>query len=152
MTLWILRHGEAQNRARSDAERALTDRGRQEVLSAAARLLGRPLQWIIASPYVRAQQTAELVRQALGFSDSIVTVPWLTPDSDPRKVLDNLDLYAGDQVLLVSHQPLVGTLIGLAVHGNLQQAEPMHTASLAQLEGEFPVAGAMELLSVDHVH
>lgn len=150
MKLWILRHGEAQNRARTDAERELTDNGRAEVLSSAATLMGQPLHWIIASPYVRAQQTAELVRQALGFSEAVVTVPWLTPDSDPRKVLDNLDLYASDNVLVVSHQPLVGSLIGLAVHGSLQQAEPMHTASLAELEADFPLAGAMELIKVRH--
>ncbi|MFJ5300095.1 phosphohistidine phosphatase SixA [Pseudomonas sp. NPDC088368] len=150
MNLWILRHGEAQSRARTDAERELTANGREEVLVSAAHLLGQPLRWIIASPYVRAQQTAELVRQALGFTDAVVTVPWLTPDSDPRKVLENLDLYASDDVLLVSHQPLVGSLIGLAVHGNLQQAEPMHTASLAQLDGDFPLAGAMSLLGVRH--
>jgi phosphohistidine phosphatase len=150
MKLWILRHGEAQNRARTDAERELTDNGRAEVLSSAASLMGQPLRWIIASPYVRAQQTAELVRQALGFSEAVATVPWLTPDSDPRKVLDNLDLYASDNVLVVSHQPLVGSLIGLAVHGSLQQAEPMHTASLAELEADFPLAGAMELVGVRH--
>jgi len=150
MKLWILRHGEAQNRARSDAERELTENGRAEVLTSAAHLLGQPLRWIIASPYVRAQQTAELVRQALGFSEAVVTVPWLTPDSDPRKVLDNLDLYASDNVLVVSHQPLVGSLIGFAVHGNLQQAEPMHTASLAELEADFPLAGAMDLAGVRH--
>jgi phosphohistidine phosphatase len=150
MKLWILRHGEAQNRARADAERELTDNGRAEVLSSAATLMGQPLRWIIASPYVRAQQTAELVRQALGFSEAVVTVPWLTPDSDPRKVLGNLDLYASDNVLVVSHQPLVGSLIGLAVHGSLQQAEPMHTASLAELEADFPLAGAMELIKVRH--
>jgi len=150
MKLWILRHGEAQNRARTDAERELTANGREEVLTSAAHLMGQPLRWIIASPYVRAQQTAELVRQALGFADSIVTVSWLTPDSDPRKVLDNLDLYASDDVLLVSHQPLVGSLIGLAVHGNLQQAYAMHTASLAELEADFPLAGAMTLEGVWH--
>ena len=150
MKLWILRHGEAQYRARTDAERELTDHGRQEVLSSAAHLLGQPLRWIIASPYVRAQQTAEVVRQALGFADSIVTVPWLTPESDPRKVLDNLDLYAADNVLLASHQPLVGSLIGLAVHGNVQQPHTMRTASLAELAADFPLAGAMELMSVRH--
>lgn len=150
MKLWILRHGEAQNRARTDAERELTANGREEVLTSAAHLMGQPLRWIIASPYVRAQQTAELVRQALGFADSIVTVPWLTPDSDPRKVLDNLDLYASDDVLLVSHQPLVGSLIGLAVHGNLQQAYAMHAASLAELEADLPLAGAMTLEGVRH--
>jgi phosphohistidine phosphatase len=53
-------------------------------------------------------------------------------------------------VLIVSHQPLVGSLIALAVHGNLQTSEPMHTASLAELEADFPLAGAMELISVRH--
>ncbi|MGH8353342.1 MAG: histidine phosphatase family protein, partial [Pseudomonas sp.] len=58
MRLWLLRHGEAEPQARSDAERALTKHGRKEVLKAAGHLAGRPLAAILASPYVRAQQTA----------------------------------------------------------------------------------------------
>ena len=42
MKVWILRHGEAQHRARTDAERELTDNVREEVLSSAAHLLGQP--------------------------------------------------------------------------------------------------------------
>jgi phosphohistidine phosphatase len=41
-------------------------------------------------------------------------------------------------------------LIGLAVHGSVQQAEPMHTASLAHLEADLPLAGVMELVDVRH--
>lgn len=151
MKVWILRHGEAKPQARMDAERELTAKGREEVLRSAAHLMGQPLQRIFASPYVRAQQTAELVRQALGFTDAIVTVPWLTPDGNPHMVLEQLDAYSAENVLLVSHQPLVGTLIGLAVHGSLQQAQPMHTASLAYLEADLPLAGAMQLVDVRHV-
>jgi len=149
--VWILRHGEAQAHARSDAERELTAHGREEVLKSAAHLLGKPLTRIIASPYVRARQTAELVRQALGFSEPIAIAPWLTPESSPGQVLSRLDTYGSDDILLVSHQPLVGALIGLAVHGNLQQPQPMSTASLAELEAELPLAGGMQLLSVRHV-
>lgn len=151
MKLWVLRHGEAQAQARSDAERELTAHGREEVLQSAAHLLGKPLTRIIASPYVRARQTAELVRHALGFSGAVVIVPWLTAESDPGQVLSHVEAYADDDILLVSHQPLVGTLIGLAVHGSYQQPQPMSTASLAELKGEFALAGAMELLSVRHV-
>lgn len=151
MKVWVLRHGEAQARARSDAERELTPHGRDEVLQSAAHLMGKPLTRIIASPYVRAQQTAELVRQALGFSEAVVTASWLTPESDPGKVLSQLDAQQVDDVLLVSHQPLVGELIGLAVHGTYQQPQPMSTASLAELKGDFALAGAMQLLSVRHV-
>lgn len=146
MKLWVLRHGEAESHAPSDAQRNLTERGREEVLRSAAHLIGQPISAIIASPYVRAQQTAQLVREALGFVPEIRTVSWLTPDGNPLQVLEKLD--TDDNVLLVSHQPLVGNLISFLQHGHQRQPQPMHTASLAELEGDFPLAGLMSLNSV----
>lgn len=151
MKIWVLRHGEAEARASSDAARELTDRGCHQVVESARQLLGKPLQRIIASPYVRARQTAEQVRQVLSRREAVVTVPWLTPDSDPHRVLSELDALNLDHVLLVSHQPLVGALIGLLVHGSYQHPEPMSTASLAELEGEHVLAGGMQLVGVHHV-
>nr|WP_152747642.1 phosphohistidine phosphatase SixA [Pseudomonas kitaguniensis] len=149
--MWILRHGEAQAQARTDAERNLTEHGRGEVLRSAAHLIGQPISAILASPYVRAQQTAELVRDALGFEPAIKTVPWLTPEGNPLQVLAQLDTDgADDNVLLVSHQPLVGSLISFLQHGHQRQPQPMHTASLAELEGDFALAGLMSLISVKH--
>lgn len=81
MKLWVLRHGEAEPRAKTDAERRLTAHGRE-------------------------------------------------------------------QVLLVSHQPLVGTLVGALEHGDRQQPAAMSTASLAELEGEWPLAGLMTLRAI----
>ncbi len=150
MRLWLLRHGQAEPQAASDAARELTAHGRQEVQQAAAQLLGRPLTAIMASPYVRAQQTAELVRLELGFSGSVQTVSWLTPDSDPHDALKYLDEREHAEVLLVSHQPLIGALGGLLVHGHRQEPLPMRTASLAELEGDIPAAGLMELLALIH--
>ena len=81
MKLWVLRHGEAEPYgSRPDSERELTAHGRKEVLGSAARLMGQPLTAIYASPYLRAQQTAQLVREALGFEPEIRTVEWLTPE------------------------------------------------------------------------
>ncbi|WP_282396751.1 phosphohistidine phosphatase SixA [Pseudomonas sp. PS01298] len=148
MKLWVLRHGEAEGHARSDAERNLTEHGRAEVLRSAEHLIGQPLSAILASPYVRAQQTAHLVREALGFQPEIRTVPWLTPDGNPQQVLEKLD--TDDNVLLVSHQPLVGSLISFLQHGHLRQPQAMYTASLAELEGDFPLAGLMSLVSVNN--
>ena len=150
MRLWLLRHGEAEPQAASDAARELTTHGRKEVQQAAAQLAGRPLTAIIASPYVRAQQTAELVRSALGFNGKVNTVAWLTPDSDPRDALKYLDERERAEVLLVSHQPLIGALGGLLVHGHRQEPLPMRTASLAELEGDILAAGLMELLALIH--
>lgn len=150
MRLWLLRHGEAEPRAASDAARELTGHGRAEVQQAAAQLSGRPLTAILASPYVRAQQTAELVRSALSFSGKVSTVAWLTPDSDPLEALKYLDERERAEVLLVSHQPFIGALGGLLVHGHRQEPLPMRTASLAELEGDIPAAGLMELLALIH--
>ncbi|WP_327440114.1 phosphohistidine phosphatase SixA [Pseudomonas donghuensis] len=150
MKLWVLRHGEAEPRAHTDAERRLTAHGREQVLRSAAVLLGQPPQVILASPYVRAQQTAALVHEALGFAKPVQTVPWLTPDSDPQAVIAELDKLGVEEVLLVSHQPLVGTLVGLLEHGHYRTPAPMSTASLAQLEGDWPLAGLMTLKSLKH--
>lgn len=150
MKLWILRHGEAQAKAASDEARELTAHGRDQVLHSAALLREAPLSRIIASPYVRARQTAELVRQALDFAQTVEIAGWLTPDSDPHDVLAQLDASEGEHLLLVSHQPLVGALVGLLAHGSYRHAEPMSTASLAELEGEGAMAGGMELLGVYH--
>ncbi|TDF77930.1 phosphohistidine phosphatase SixA [Pseudomonas sp. H9] len=149
MKLWVLRHGEAEPRANTDAERRLTAHGREQVLRSAAVLLGEPLQAILASPYVRAQQTAGLVHQALGFAEPVQTMPWLTPDSDPQAVIDELDKLGLEQVLLVSHQPLVSTLVGMLESGH-RQGPGMSTASLAELEGDWPLAGLMTLRSLSH--
>lgn len=148
MKLWVLRHGEAEPRANSDAERRLTVHGREQVLHSAARLLGEPLQAIIASPYVRAQQTAALVQGALGFVEPVRTVSWLTPDNDPRQVIAELDRLGLEHVLLVSHQPLVGALVGLLEQGHCQAPSAMSTATLAELEGDWPLAGLMTLLGL----
>lgn len=150
MKLWVLRHGEAEPRARTDAERKLTPHGREQVLRSAGLLLGTPLQVILASPYVRAQQTAGLVHEALGFNQSVQTVAWLTPDSNPQEVIAELDKLGLEQVLLVSHQPLVGNLVGLLQQGHLRQPTPMTTASLAELEGDWPLAGLMTLRNLSH--
>lgn len=150
MKLWILRHGEAEPRANTDAERRLTAHGREQVLRSAARLLGQPLQAIIASPYVRAQQTAALVHDTLGFTEPVRTVPWLTPESDAVQVIGEIERLGLEQVLLVSHQPLVGSLVSLLEQGHTQSPAPMSTASLAQLEGDWPLAGLMTLQALDH--
>ena len=150
MKLWLLRHGEAEPTARSDAMRNLTAYGRQQVGEAAEHLRDRPLQVVLVSPFVRAQQTADVLCEALAFSGNRVTVPWLAPESDLRHTLRELAAYPQPELLLVTHQPLVGALAGFLIHGHRQQPLPMNTASLVLLEGDELLAGLMHL-SV-HLH
>ncbi|CAN7286544.1 MULTISPECIES: phosphohistidine phosphatase SixA [Pseudomonas] len=150
MKLWVLRHGEAEPHGSKphDSERELTDNGREEVLRAAANLVGQPLTAIYASPYMRAQQTAHLVKDALGFEPEIRTVEWLTPDFDPDRVTDQLKSVTN--VLLVSHNPLVGNLLSYLQHGAGHPPEKVSTAGLAELENSELLIGAMKLNSIKH--
>lgn len=149
MKLWVLRHGEAEPYgSRPDSERELTAHGRKEVLSSAARLMGQPLTAIYASPYLRAQQTAQLVREALGFEPEIRTVEWLTPDVDPDRVAEQL--VSVSNVLLVSHNPLVGNLLSYLQHGAGYPPEKVSTAGLAELEHSELLIGSMTLNSLKH--
>ncbi|KAA8744950.1 phosphohistidine phosphatase SixA [Pseudomonas koreensis] len=149
MKLWVLRHGEAVPYGSCpDSERALTEHGRKEALSSAAQLIGQPLTAIYASPYLRAQQTAQIVREALGFEPEIRTVDWLKPESDPDKVTDQL--VSVSNVLLVSHNPLVGNLLSYLQHGAGHPPEKVGTAGLAELESPELLIGSMTLNSLKH--
>ena len=150
MKLWLMRHGQAVQQAPRDALRALTSQGRQEALDSAAHLLGRPVQAMLVSPFVRARQTADMVCQALDYRGIVEIHDWLIPDSDVRQTLDRLAERQEDELLLVSHQPLVGALAGLLVHGHRQEPLPMQTGSLAGLEGPMILAGGLILSDLFH--
>jgi phosphohistidine phosphatase len=150
MRLWLLRHGEAEPRLEGDEFRPLTAKGRDEVRRSAERLMGQHIDAFYASPYVRAQQTMELVCEVLGYSGEVVTLPWITPDDDVNKAIDHLGELPQGNILLVTHNPFVSHLAGLLVHGNRQQPLSMATGSLASLEGEMPIAGAMNLIELFH--
>ena len=141
MKIWILRHGQAEGLAPSDELRALTEEGREEAYLVATQLADQPIDAILASPYLRAQQTADIVQKQLQLRWGVATAGWLTPDDDPRRVLDFLAERAEQNLLLVSHQPLVGQLISLLIDGNRAGHYPMPTAGLACVELDIPAAG-----------
>ena len=143
MKLWLLRHGEAEPHAASDAQRRLTERGIREVRQSAEQLRGAGVQRVLVSPYRRAQETAQLVMQVTGLNCPLVTVDWLTPDTDPQRVINQLDDSAEIQ-LLVAHQPLLGELAGLLLHGHRGDPQPFRTAGLLALQGPAAMAGLME--------
>src|SRR5664279_5493955 len=68
--IYFVRHGETQNNAlgiRQGAEGGLTEKGREQALATAKRFpkhRGKP-QIIIASPYERTKETANIIAQEL---------------------------------------------------------------------------------------
>lgn len=146
MKIYILRHGDASYQAPSDAERALTDRGKSEthtLLSQQLSNIERPCR-VISSPYRRAQETAAIAAEHLSVG-SVDTWDCLQPSGHIQHVLNGLEAIASSNVMLVSHQPLVGQLIN-----QFAALEPgrysMGTSALAALSVEELLPGCMDLL------
>ncbi|KHD23385.1 phosphohistidine phosphatase [Vibrio caribbeanicus] len=123
MKIFIMRHGEAEHYAPSDAERELTDRGRSASVAVAKACAQQGFQQfdkVIVSPYIRAQQTWQEISTYLS-AKSIETNEDITPYGQAEEVADCLqavaDLEKLDSVLLVSHLPLVGYLAAEFVPG-----------------------------------
>lgn len=116
MELWILRHGEAEAPVKDDAARPLTERGVRQIRRQAETfgLQLHLIKHVWVSPYLRTQQTANTLLTSLKpvFSGECKTVNWLTPDTPVLEVLTHLTADPlAENVLLISHQPLVSTLV-----------------------------------------
>ncbi|MBB3059518.1 phosphohistidine phosphatase SixA [Microbulbifer rhizosphaerae] len=148
MQLLILRHGEAEPMVVADDSRQLTERGRAQV-SRICELRAEELEQvraIWASPFVRTQQTAEIVAESLGLP--VITEPLLIGGTPPQRVIDALGQAKSFPLLLVSHQPLVGRLVnGLC---GSDDAHFLDTASLACLQSEVWATGCAELEWLQH--
>ncbi len=115
MLLYLLRHGAAEAAAKSgrDADRVLTDEGREKVRRVVrrAREGGMWPALILSSPFARAVQTAEAAAKALGYEDDIVTSNALIPEATPEEAWDEIRTHKDQpEVLVASHQPLCGAL------------------------------------------
>ena len=141
MDLFFLRHGEAETRAASDAERRLTPRGEGDVLgvieSRRAELAG--VELIVTSPYRRALQTAKIAAQALGFEQELLVTEHLEPGAEPQALFAFIDALDAKSILLVTHQPLVGNVLSLLSGDNVWLGAG--TANLVALQTQAPVPG-----------
>lgn len=107
--IWLLRHADAEDPGgRPDAERPLTEKGRAQARAAGAALaaLGVPLDACLASPRVRARDTALLACESLGLEVQIA--PELGGGRfDPERVAAGF----GMDVLIVAHNPDVAQAV-----------------------------------------
>ncbi|KGK09646.1 phosphohistidine phosphatase SixA [Vibrio navarrensis] len=116
MKVFIMRHGEAEHFAESDAQRALTSRGRLEsdvVAMACAEQGFNHFDKVLVSPYLRAQQTWQAISHHFD-AKTVQTCEDITPYGHADQVFDYLcaliEVEKPQHVLLVSHLPLVGYL------------------------------------------
>lgn len=152
MKIIILRHGEAESHAESDATRNLTPYGQTQANSAGSCLKQLDLMpdviWV--SPLVRAQQTCAAVLDAMQCSVKPRTTELLIPEANPAQLVTELSQLPFKTLLLVSHQPLVSALVGLFCDNDKRAGPPMSPTSMALLQTEIPLAACCELQWLRH--
>jgi len=116
MKIYFLRHGEADwpEWDRPDDERPLTKKGKKEMRRVAEFLADRNIvpSLILTSPLPRAFQTAEIVAERLDLE--VTEEPALAPGFDSKKLGTILKQHAGEDLMLVGHEPsFSGTIAAL---------------------------------------
>jgi phosphohistidine phosphatase len=133
-----MRHGQAQAMAHSDQSRELTFPGKCEVEKMASWLVKQKKHFdaIFVSPYVRAQQTAKIVKNILETKTSLTTLDFITPEDSAQRMHNFIDVTFIDNpqasVLIVSHMPLVSYLVAEFTCG--QHGPLFQTASIAEID------------------
>ncbi|MFV0574012.1 MAG: phosphohistidine phosphatase SixA [Vibrio sp.] len=116
MQIFIMRHGDAETFAASDAERPLSSRGRADSVQMAQYCKEHghdEFDLVLVSPYLRAQQTWQEI-SAYFNAQKVEDCEDITPYGDSEAVVEYVCALAEtqelDNILLVSHLPLVGYL------------------------------------------
>ncbi|WP_067568277.1 phosphohistidine phosphatase SixA [Candidatus Hoaglandella endobia] len=135
MQVLIMRHGDAIANITSsdDTERSLSDRGRNESRLMACWLSGQvaKIEQVLVSPYLRARQTLDCLQKNLVLPDKHEVLLELMPAGNAKLVCYYLQALANkglNQVLVVSHLPVVGYLVADLCH---KQPPMFATASVA---------------------
>jgi len=141
VNIYIVRHGSAVQGAVNDSKRELNARGVIQA-AGAGRWIKNQLSGkarILVSPYVRAMQTGAQISSEVGVEPE--TCELLTPDADLNALLEYLS-GSNEDLILISHLPLVGHLAAMLVDGQLYD-QPWSPAEVWQLDGEVAAAGCM---------
>lgn len=145
--LILMRHGEASWDASSDNERQLTSTGvafvEQQRLRCQPQLSS--IERVVSSSFVRAKQTAALMKEGLSDVEWIIDDRW-SPDASLSDAMAALEKHWVDNLLVVTHQPLIGNAVAFLLEGNTSSPEPLLPGQLVALDLLWPGrASAMRL-------
>lgn len=128
MNLYIVRHAIAEQRQdntseEEDSQRTLTDQGRKKFRKIARGLgdLGVQLDMILTSPYVRAVDTAKILRKKLDLGkDQLVVMQDIAPGGDAARLIGEIAQKYGnlEGVAVVGHEPGLSRLISTLLSGD----------------------------------
>ena len=146
MRLYIIRHGKAHKHSESglDDDRSLKGHG-----EAQAAFLGKALaastakpDVILASPILRAAQTAEIINQQLALE--IHTREPLSTRSGEREALAEIATWASHGcVAVVGHNPTLETLVAILCRPTQQQFNGLRTGECIAIDFDGPMGAKL---------
>jgi len=146
MTIYFLRHAEAEDLVDSDFDRKLTPRGLEQAAKVGKFCASQGLtpSVILSSPVTRARQTAEIVAKALSLE--ITLESWLACGMESTTLLARLAPHTScHSVLIVGHEPDFSTCIGDLLGTNEACAILIKKASLTAIEVSWLEPGGGQL-------
>ena len=155
MLLYLLRHGLAVEPGtpgfKTDAERALTPKGRRQMRKIAQAMAEMELDFdlILASPFVRARQTAEIVATTLKLKKRLQFSNALAVGGDPALLFRQIERIKPlpENLLLVGHEPGLSQMMSLLLTGNTQLPVVFKKGGLCELEINHLRLGACATLN-----
>ena len=138
MQIYLLRHAIAENArpGQADAERALTNEGREKlrhVLKRAAAAGVAPDE-ILSSPLRRAVETAAVAAESLGYQGQVVKTRALGLDASPYDTWEEIRTRKDQRsILLASHEPLMSNLVAFLLDSPALQVD-MKKAALVRVD------------------
>jgi len=122
MKLYVMRHGIAEDAASSfhDFDRALTMKGRKRTREVARALLhaDEKPRLIIASPLVRALQTAEIVSSVIDPEEPVAVRQEIAPGGELMTLVNELLTAGCHPVMIVGHEPDLSMLVDQLLGGH----------------------------------
>ncbi len=139
MVLYVMRHAEAVRVGGSilrDADRPLSPQGEQdaELMARAVNRMDPPVDLVLTSPLLRATQTGEFFRKAIGDRAVVRTSENLLPGFRPKTFLEELS-GAGlhTAIVCIGHEPDLSRLIATLIAESGRAVVAMTSSAVARI-------------------
>jgi phosphohistidine phosphatase len=122
-----------------DSQRPLTEKGKKKMrqIAKGLRSLGVEFDLILSSPYIRAQETAEILADVFKMKTDVAFSDNLVPMGDPDLLIAEMnEKYNVNSVALVGHEPFLTALISLLISENASMDMTLKKGGVCRLSAD----------------
>jgi phosphohistidine phosphatase len=123
-----------------DAERPLTDKGREKLQTVARAMQAMELEFgaVLSSPLLRARQTGQAIIDELHWPGKLALTDHLAPQGSPKSLVEQINHLSSrtQDILVVGHEPYLSKLIELFTTGHTNGGIELKKGGLAKLEAD----------------